>query len=437
VWIRPVLTHYRTYVLGVSRGRMTPKILLPKEGMCLTIRVTEIQEVAVNRVSIREYVARQQERYQTANKSEKGRILDEVVTVTSYHRKSTIRLLSNRKREYGGGRVGRPAVYGPQVAAAARIVHEASGGIGAKRLHPFVGEMASRLEEFDELDMDAETGVLLRRASAATLERLLAAYQVPVRRKVRSLTKPGTLLRNRIAVRTFRDWDDARPGFVEVDTVAHCGDTMQGFHLWTVTAVDVATGWVEMDVVRGKTQERVGAAIRKVHRRLPVPLLGLDSDNGSEFINHGLYTYCQDNEITFTRSRPYKKNDSAHVEQKNGAVIRRLTGHSRYSSSAAFKQLQQVYSLARLHVNFFQPVRRLSARSRQGARVVRYHDEGRTPYQRMLQSGALTAAREAVLHKLYVSLNPLWLSRQIELETEMLMRLAWRQGDPLSWSPTR
>ena len=142
--------------------------------------------------------------------------------------------------------------------------------------------------------MDAETEVLLRRASAATLERLLAADQVPVRRKVRSLTKPGTTLRNRIAVRTIRDWDDARPGFVEVDTVAHCGATTEGFHLWTVTAVDVATGWVEMDVVWGKTQERVGAAIRRVHRRLPVPLLGLDSDNGTEFINHGLYRYCEE-----------------------------------------------------------------------------------------------------------------------------------------------
>ena len=381
--------------------------------MRLKIAVTEDQEVTVNRESIREYVARQQERYHKATRAEKGRILEEVVAVTDYHRKSAIRLLSGRRRRGRGGQVGRPAEYGPRIAAAARVVHEAAGGIGAKRLQPFVGELAARLEEFGELKIAPETDALLRRASAATLERLLAADQVPLRRKSRSLTKPGTLLRNRIAVRTFRDWDDARPGFVEVDTVAHCGDTMQGFHLWTVTAVDVATGWVEMDVVWGKTQERVGAAIRRVHRRLPVPLLGLDSDNGSEFINHGLYTYCEDNEITFTRSRPYKKNDSAHVEQKNGAVVRRLTGHGRYSSSSAFKQLKEVYSLARLHVNFFQPVRRLTARSREGARVVRYHDQATTPYQRMLQSGALTGARKAVLEKLYLSLNPLRLSRQI------------------------
>ena len=391
----------------------------------------------MNRESVREYIARQQDRYRKAKRTEKGRILDEVVAVTGYHRKSAVRLLSGRSQGVRGGQVGRPVEYGTEVAAAARVVHEAAGGIGAKRLHPFVGELASRLAAFGELEMGPETEALLGRASASTLERLLAEAQAPMRRKARSLTKPGTMLRNRIEVRTFRGWDDARPGFVEVDTVAHCGATTEGFHLWTVTGVDVATGWVEMDVVWGKTQERVGAAIRRMHRRLPVPLLGLDSDNGSEFINRGLYSYCEENGITFTRSRPYRKNDSAHVEQKNGAVVRRLTGHGRYSSSAAFKQLKQVYSLARLHVNFFQPVRRLIGRSVEGSRVVRYHDEGMTPYQRMLQSGSLAGAREMVLEKLYLALNPLSLSRQIDAETEKLVGMAWRQGDPLSWSPAR
>ena len=390
----------------------------------------------MNRVSIRQYIARQQHRYLRAARAEKRRMLDEVTAVTGYHRKSAVRLLSGRHRQALGGRVGRPVVYGPDVTAAARVVHEAAGGIGARRLYPFVGEMASRLAAFGELEIDPATDALLRRASPATLERLLAAHQAPVRRKAHSLTKPGTMLRNRIAVRTFRDWDDASPGFVEVDTVAHCGPTSPGFYLWMVTAVDVATGWVEMDVVWGKTQERVGAAIRRVRRRLPVPLLGLDSDNGSEFINKGLYAYCEDKGITFTRSRPYRKNDSAHVEQKNGAVVRRLTGHARYSSSAAFNQLKQVYSLARLHVNFFQPVRRLASRSGRGARVIRHHDQGSTPYQRMLRSGALSGAREVVLEKLYLSLNPLQLSRQIDHETEKLLRLAWRQGDPLTWSPS-
>ncbi|MBI2172251.1 MAG: transposase family protein, partial [Chloroflexi bacterium] len=359
----------------------------------------------MNRESIREYAGRQRERYAKANKKEKSKILDEVVAVTGYHRKAAVRLLSGKKRTSGGESPGRPVVYGHKVAAAARLVYEAAGGIGAKRLRPFIPELAARLEAFGELNISSEAGLLLRRASPATLERLLASDRVVMRRRVRSLTKPGTLLRQRIPVRTFSDWDDVTPGFLEVDTVAHCGDSTEGFHLWTVNAVDIATGWIEMDVVWGKTQVRVGAAIQKIRRRLPVPLLGLDSDNGSEFINHGLYEYCQTNKITFTRSRAYKKNDSAHVEQKNGAVVRRLVGYGRYMTAEAFLQMQRVYSLARLHANFFQPVRKLSAKSREGAKSIRFYDEAMTPYQRMVKSGKLAGASQAVLEKLYLSLN--------------------------------
>jgi hypothetical protein len=174
-----------------------------------------------------------------------------------------------------------------------------------------------------------------------------------MRRRVRSLTRPGTLLKQRIPVRTFKDWDDATPGFLEMDTVAHCGESIEGFHLWTVTTVDIATGWIEMDVVWGRTQQRVEAPIRRIRARLPMPLLGLDCDNGSEFINRSLLEYCQSNSITFTRSRPWRKNDSAHVEQKNGAVVRRLVGHGRYMSAAAFEQMQKMYSLARLQQTSF------------------------------------------------------------------------------------
>ena len=185
--------------------------------MCLKITVTQDLEVTVNRQSVREYLERQQERCQKANKTEKGKILDEVVAVTGFHRESAIRLLSGRRRESKGGRVGRPVEYGPEVAAAARVVQEAAGGIGARRLHPFGGELASRLAEFGELEMEASTAAQLRRASAATLERMLAVHQSPVRKRVTSLTKAGTLLRNRIAVRTphrvrgrlYCQWDDA------------------------------------------------------------------------------------------------------------------------------------------------------------------------------------------------------------------------------------
>ncbi len=149
-----------------------------------------------------------------------------------------------------------------------------------------------------------------------------------------------------IPIRTFTEWDDARPGFCEVDLVAHCGTSTQGFYLCTLCAVDIATTWVELEAVWGKSQQRVGGAIHHVRERLPVPLVGLDSDNGSEFINHGLYDWCQRDGITFTRSRAWKKNDSAHVEQKNGAVVRQLVGYDRFASKAAYAQLARVYHLA-------------------------------------------------------------------------------------------
>ena len=172
-------------------------------------------------------------------------------------------------------------------------------------------------------------------------------------------TRPGAWLKHQIPVRTFAEWTDAQPGFLELDLVAHCGPTTLGFYLYTLCAVDVATTWVDLQAVWGKGQKRVGTAIHHVRQRLPMPLRGLDSDNGSEFINHDLYAWCQREGITFTRSRPYQKNDSAHVEQKNGAIVRPLIGYDRYASKAAYAQLARVYDLARLHINFFQPVQQL------------------------------------------------------------------------------
>jgi hypothetical protein len=237
-------------------------------------------------------------------------------------------------------------------------------------------------------------------------------------------TQPGTWLKHAIPIRTFTEWDDARPGFCEVDLVAHCGSSTQGFYLCTLCAVDMATTWVELEVVWGKGQTRVGSAVHYVRARLPVPLVGLDSDNGSEFINHRLYTWCQREGITFTRSRAYKKNDGAHVEQKNGAVVRRLVGYDRFASRAAYAQLARVYQLARLHVNFFQPVDKLVTKTRQGAHVERVYDRAQTPYQRLCAAGVLSPEKRHELETLYQRLNPLQLRRDLEAALERLWTLA-------------
>jgi hypothetical protein len=319
---------------------------------------------------------------------------------------------------------GRPRAYGPEVATVAEVLWQASGRIGAHRLHPFVPELLDRLLRGSELTLAPEIDKLVRQASRPPLARLLGPARAHYPRRGATLTRPGTLLKHEIPIRTFTEWTDARPGFLEVDLVAHCGSSTEGFFLCTLCAVDIPTAWGELEPVWGKGQNRVGGAVHRVRARLPMPLLGLDRDNGSEFINRGLRDYCRLHRITFTRSRPWKKNDSAHVEQKNGAVVRQLIGYDRFTSRAAYAQLQRVYRLARLHVNFFQPVEKLVTKTRQGARSHRIYDRAQTPYQRLCATGVLSAEARHELEALYQSLNPLQLRRALERELDRLWALA-------------
>ncbi len=396
----------------------------------------------MTRASLREYAAVQRERYLRATRAEKRQLLDEVVAVTRIHRKAAIRLLRRQPRVPTGlARAGRPRRYGPAVATAAEVLWQASGQIGAHRLHPFVPELLDRLTQCGELALAPAIDKLVRQASRPTLGRLLAPARAQFPPRGATTTRPGTFLKHEIPIRTFTDWDDARPGFVEVDLVAHCGTSTQGFYLYTLCAVDIATAWVELDAVWGKGQVRVGGAVEHLRRRLPLPLMGLDSDNGSEFINRSLVDYCRRYAITFTRSRAWKKNDSAHVEQKNGAIVRRLIGYDRFASRAAYAQLTRVYQLARLHVNFFQPVEKLVTKSREGARVHRVYDRAQTPYQRLCAAGVLPPATRDELEALYQSLNPLQLRRDLEAALTRLWTLATpdprrAQGDTETATPS-
>jgi len=384
----------------------------------------------VTRAGLREYAAVQRERYLRATRAEKRQLLDEVVAVAGIHRKAAIRLLRRAPRApRAPSRAGRPRLYGPAVARAAAILWQASGRIGAHRLHPFVAELLDRLTLYGELTVTPEIDKQLRQASRPTLARLLAPARAQYPLRGATITQPGTWLKQQIPIRTFTEWDDARPGFLEIDLVAHCASSTEGFYLTTLCAVDIATAWIELEAIWGKGQERVGGGIHRLRTRLPMPLVGLDSDNGSEFINQHLYTYCRESGITFTRSRPYKKNDSAHVEQKNGAVVRRLVGYDRFASRAAYAQLARVYELARVHVNFFQPVEKLVSKSRQGARVHRVYDRPQTPYQRLGTAGVLTPEKRDDLAQLYHRLNPLQLRRDLDAALEHLWTLA--APDPL------
>jgi hypothetical protein len=294
----------------------------------------------------------------------------------------------------------------------------------SKRFRPFLPELVGILRRKGELKIKDETESQLCRMSASTIDRVLRCWRRDEPRHGLSTTKPGTLLKDAIPVRTFSEWNGSKPGFLEVDLVAHCGESAEGFYLTTLSAVDVATGWYEPVAVWGKGQARVGGAIYDVRRRLPMSLLGLDSDNGSEFINQSLYGYCLRNAITFTRSRSYKKNDSCHVEQKNWSVVRRVIGYDRFSTKAALKALEDVYTLLRLYVNFFQPVLKLVGKSRQGTKVHKVYDTAQTPYQRLLRSGVLTEEKKCELASIYATLNPVTLLKQIRQEVEHLWTLA-------------
>ena len=383
-------------------------------------------EVTMTRGSIEEYTVAVRGRYLKAMKKEKGRILDEFVQVSGYHRKAAIRLLHRNGSPERGRRRGRQRCYGSEVVDVLHQIWEASDRLCSKRLKPFLGELARVMRQHGQLHFNAAVEAQLCQMSPATIDRLLRPCRRLGGRHRFSTTKPGSLLKSSIPIRTFADWQEAGPGFLEVDLVAHCGESTEGFYLNTLCAVDVATGWSECIGVWGKRQHRVGAAVHQLRQRLPFTMLGLDSDNGSEFINHHLYTYCRREGITFTRSRSYKKNDSCHVEQKNWSVVRRLVGYDRYRSQAALEALNRVYGLLRLYTNFFQPTMKLVSKTRHGARVHKVYDTAKTPYQRLLESGLLPQAKRVELAATYHGLNPVRLLSQTNANLEQLWKMAKR-----------
>jgi hypothetical protein len=380
----------------------------------------------MTRGSIREYIEAVRVRYLKANKKEKGLILDEFIQVTGYHRKAAVRLLCGYRSPQPSQRRGRKRHYGEEISSALYILWEASDHLCSKRLKPFIGELIRILRRHEELAVNSAVEAELNHMSPSTIDRLLKPWrQLEVRRPL-STTKPGSLLKKSIPIRTFADWKEEKPGFLEVDLVAHCGESTDGFYLTTLSAVDVASGWSECIGVWGKGQDRVGAAIHQVRERLPFPLLGLDSDNGSEFINQNLYNYCRKKKITFTRSRPYKKNDSCHIEQKNWSLVRRVIGYDRYSSHAALERLNLIYAILRQYVNFFQPTMKLISKTRHGAKVHKVYDIAKTPYQRLLESGDLTPAKQTELSAIYHGLNPVQLLRQLNANVGHLWKMAER-----------
>jgi len=375
--------------------------------------------------SRRELLKQVSARYGAARGKEREQILAEFVASTGYHRKYAIHVLRHPPSTRGRQKRRKPRKYGAKVETALVDVWKVANCIAAKRLVPGLEDLVEALERHGELQLDAETRSQLLGISIATADRLLRTHRHGPRGRGLATTKPGSLLKKSIPVRTFADWDDARAGFVEIDLVAHCGLTTRGVYLNTLNLTDIATAWTECVAVLDKGQRHVNKAIVVARQRFPFPILGIDSDNGAEFINGTLARYCAQEKITFTRSREYHKNDQAHVEQKNWTVVRHFVGYDRYEGNTALRALEKLYQPLRLYVNFFQPVQKLIAKERVGSKVRKKYDKAKTPYQRTLERDDVSEESKRHLRELYATLNPAALLRQIEtLQTEL-----WRLRD--------
>lgn len=321
-------------------------------------------------------------------------------------------------------------MYGRDVIAALEVCWAVLGGPCGKRLAPFLPEIVDRLRAVDELPISRQTRDLLVGMSPATIDRRLAAARQRLQLKGRARTKPGSLLKAQIPVRTWSQWDDDQPGFVEIDLVGHEGGNSRGEFCQTLTVTDIATGWTETAAVRNKAGVRVRQALDDIAAALPFRLLGIDSDNGVEFINSHLLAYCTEHEITFTRSRPSHKNDNAHVEQKNWSVVRQTVGYQRYDTDTELDLLNQLYQPLRLMTNFFTPQQKLIAKTRDGAKVIKKHDTARTPFQRLLGRADIDQTIKDNLTRWYSQLNPAQLRRDIATLQQQLFDYSTAKGHP-------
>jgi len=364
-------------------------------------------------------------RYARATKRQRGAMLDELCALTGYNRSYAARRLRARARGPAPPKHTRvrERTYTSELLPALRKVWATLDRVCGKRLAAVMAPTIEALCRHGEINLTPEQRELLTSASPATLDRLLAPERGRLRLKGRSLTKPGTLLKSQIPVRTFAEWDHSRAGFLEIDLVGHEGGDPRGEFAYSLCATDVASGWTEARVVRNRARKWTFGALQDIRASLPFALLGLDSDNGSEFINNNLAQYCTGEGITFTRSRPLNKNDCCFVEQKNWCVVRRETGYGRYDTEAERDLIAVIYADLRLYVNYFLPSVKLLAKKRVGAKVYKRYDRPTTPYQRLIALGVLDEKTAARLEAEYLALNPAELRRRLTDNEKKLIRM--------------
>lgn len=391
-------------------------------------------------------------RYQKVRRRERKEILDEFCQAVGYNRHYAASILRNWGRSVylrmpNGGQevviVGerrvrkrwqpRPRKYDDAVRDYLLIFWEVLDYPCGKRLKRCLEPMVAKARQFKEMTIPRKEEAKLQQISSATIDRMLKSERKKYELKCRSKTKPGTLLKKQIAIRSGVEWDEDAVGYVELDLVGHDGGNAGGDYCFTLNVTDIKSGWTEMHAVRNKAQCWVFDALQEIRTRLPFDLKGIDSDNGSEFINAHLLSYCQEEALVFTRSRSYQKNDNCHVEQKNFTAVRNFVGYNRYDREEELALLNELYGHLRLYLNFFHPQMKLVSKERIGTKVKKQYDMPQTPCQRLLTLEEISAERKTRLQVSYDQLNPFALKRTINKLQERLHKMIYEKykGRPI------
>jgi len=379
----------------------------------------------VSKTARKEIVEALRTRYEQATKSEKGGILAEFTAVSGYHRKHAIRLLRSPVQT-AEPVIESQRVYDEAVKAALTVIWETADRICGKRLKAAIPHLVGAMEKYGHLKLDSEVRKKVLAVSAATIDRMLTPVRkgAGARRRRHSSKKVS----KGIPIKTFADWNDATPGFLEIDFVVHGGGSMAGEYLHSLVATDVCSGWVEAVPMLAREQSLVIEGLDRIREQFPVPTRGIDSDNDGAFINETLDDYCRQAGIAFTRSRTHHKNDQAWIEQKNGAVIRKMVGHERFSGIVAGQALAQLLQAVRLYVNYFQPSFKLRERVREGSKVKKFYFPPATPCERLLARKDVDENRKAFLRTQRDGLDPVQLLHRVRQGQTALAALS--TGEP-------
>lgn len=368
--------------------------------------------------SKREYLAAIVKRYRKASRSIKTVILNEFCSACGYHRKHAVRLLRTFRRftQKTPAKRGRKPVYDTDaILMPLKRIWKAANLPCSKRLKAILPEwLPGYVKTYGPISQ--EVAVALLTISPSSIDRMLNPIRARYTKHGRATTKPGTLLKKHVQVKT-NQWDESRPGFLEADTVAHCGSSTEGMYINTIDCVDIATGWTEQRAVWGKNYQDVIDQIKHIEQSLPFPILGFDADNGGEFLNHHLFRYLTERKrpIQFTRSRAYKKDDNAHIEQKNWTHVRQWLGYDRLDSPRIVPVMNELYTTEwRLFLNFFCPSVKLLEKKRVASKIVKRYDKPKTPYRRVLESPDVCDEAKGKLKELYKTLNPFELRNALE-----------------------